>query len=433
MIAVYLISLSALAVMAVYGRYGKTGLAGILRGFHKQLLIVGAGGILAVCLWINGQNGGALVDGYKVIRNESGKGDRQLKLLAAAGDRKEEISLAVTERSYTEKELEELLRAFLPELDRTVLGENKGFDRVESNLCLVSGLDGYPFYVEWESGDYEWIDPGGNIHNEELDGEKTVTLQAAILYGKRRWDYNFSVVVWPRPYSAEEAFMNKLDQAVREEEDRTRENGYLILPDEIDGQAVIWKEKKQDSSTGVFLLGVAAAVLMSAGVKRDERRKEAARKAELEQDYPEIVSKLTLLLGAGLTLQGGIERLSGDYEKKKKRTGKSSYGYEELLLVRHEIESGVTETAAYMNLGHRCGLPEYKKLSTLLVRSLKKGAGSLLMQLENETKYALEEKKAAARRKGEEAGTKLLLPMMIMLMIVMLLIIIPAFGGFSVT
>ena len=100
-----------------------------------------------------------------------------------------------------------------------------------------------------------------------------------------------------------------------------------------------------------------------------------------------------------------------------------------LLLARREMESGVSELAAYQHFAKRCRLQKYVKLVSLLEQNTKLGASGFMGSLRVECREALQERRTTARRLGEEAGTKLLLPMIMMLAIVMVVIIVPAFAG----
>lgn len=150
-----------------------------------------------------------------------------------------------------------------------------------------------------------------------------------------------------------------------------------------------------------------------------------------EQDYPEFVSRLVLLVGIGLPVRRAVYRIAEDYGKKKEE-GLFRPAYEELIVACREMENGCTEQQAYEQFGKRCGLPRYRKCAALLAQNVRKGSEGLLKALQEEAEDVFEERKREARRKGEEAGTKLLLPMMMMLFVVMILIMVPAifsFGG----
>ena len=167
---------------------------------------------------------------------------------------------------------------------------------------------------------------------------------------------------------------------------------------------------------------------------RDDEVKKAVEKrdAAMSEDYPEIVSRLTLLLSAGMTIRAAFEKTALDYEKDKVRgKSKERYAYEEMLVTVRQMKSGKSEMSAYQEFGSRSASARFNKLGSLLSQNLKKGSSGLLNILEYETKDAFEDRKAIARRKGEEAGTKLLLPMGMMLVIVLVIVVVPSIITFA--
>ena len=68
---------------------------------------------------------------------------------------------------------------------------------------------------------------------------------------------------------------------------------------------------------------------------RDERLQKELdkRKKQMLLDYSEIVSKLTLLLGAGMTIRMALEKIARDYDRKKAGGVGRRYAYDEILYV----------------------------------------------------------------------------------------------------
>ena len=149
----------------------------------------------------------------------------------------------------------------------------------------------------------------------------------------------------------------------------------------------------------------------------------------MQIDYPSVVSKLNLLIGAGMAPRMAWKKMITDYEKRKKQI---RYAYEEMIITKNSIESGYPENRAYGEFGRRCGIHCYLKLGNLLEQNLKQGTSGLKQKMEEEMIHALEERKNMALRLGEEAGTKLLIPMFLMLGIVIVVLIVPAFMSFYV-
>lgn len=144
-------------------------------------------------------------------------------------------------------------------------------------------------------------------------------------------------------------------------------------------------------------------------------------------DYADLLSKIVVLTGAGLTIRNAWERIVSDYEEAlKEGRKKKRAAYEEMCQTCHQLQSGMTESEAYREFGRRCRLQPYLKLSGLLEQNRKTGTKNMKTLLQAEMADALEQRKNLARRLGEEAGTKLLMPLFLMLGIVMVMIMVPA-------
>lgn len=205
----------------------------------------------------------------------------------------------------------------------------------------------------------------------------------------------------------------------------------MTLPSSIAGTPVQWSEKREESSLLIFLLILTAGILASCSKDQEIHRSLRKRERELALDYPLVISKMTLFLGAGMSVRNIFYRLGDEYKDKRRKGGAKRYVYEEILLVCRELDSGISETAACADFGKRCRSRQYSKLSALLTANLTKGNGALLKALQEEAEHSFEERRGIARQMGEEAGTRLLLPMLMMLGITLVIIMIPAYFSFS--
>ena len=269
--------------------------------------------------------------------------------------------------------------------------------------------------------------------NEQLEADgKVVCLTASLIYGTFQEEYIFPVHIFPPLYSQEEKFKKKVYEMLLLQEEKNRCEKQVELPENVEGRKLIWSEKREEESGTVFVLICMAAAAVYFLKDRDLRDKVEARNKQMLLDYPQLVSRIALYIGAGMTVRNVFRKIAGDYQKERQAGGEMHYVYEEMLLTCHELDSGISESAAYEHFGRRCRMIQYMKFSNLLVQNLRKGSNGILEALRQEAKNAFEDRRNTARKLGEEAGTKLLLPMMLMLGIVMVLIIIPAYFSFSV-
>lgn len=401
-----------------------------VRQHSLMLLALFAGNILSLCVALSSRADRLLQEGNYINRKGYGQGDIEVALLAEVEGREaESIICTVDEQKYTDEEIRMLYKEAAGSLPEIILGNNKSMDAVTENLNLVTVMEGYPFKIEWESGSYSLIHTDGTVNNEELEKAEVVTLRAYFRYDGMEFEEIFPVQIQPAVFTEEELLIQSIEASLEEQNQASRTGSVMILPDYIENKNVVWKEVIRDNSGYLFLLACAASLLIYFSKGRDIESDLEKRNKELLSDYPEVISKLTLYMGAGMTIRKAFFKMGEDY-KRKEALNKKRYAYEEILLLVNELQSGISETEAYAHLGKRCQLQPYMKLSALLSQNLRKGSNDLLIMLKQEAAGAFEERKNAARRLGEEAGTKLLMPMMMMLCIVMVIIMFPAFCSF---
>lgn len=400
-----------------------------LSQYSMVLMVVCLGDLICLAVWISAHSNPLLMEGNYLRRNPYGEGEVPVELMAQMeGTHKEMFDYLVEERKYTQEEIQILYEQAVKLLPEVILGENTGLDDVRQDMELVTSLEGYPFEIGWESSLYSLVNTDGAVENEELTESGIVTLTANFRYEEWSFDHQLYVQINPVIYSAEEALRNRMNELIAKQEEDTKNEEMMVLPGQIDNCPVIWTEVIEDGS-GYFL----ALVLMAAGVLywghgKELDQKLEQRRRELLLDYPEIVNKLALYMGAGMTIRNAFLKMGEDYKKQKKN--QKRYVYEEILIACNELQGGRSETEAYDHFGRRCQVQAYLKLSALLSQNLRKGSNDLLQMLRQEADNAFAQRKALAKKLGEEAGTKLLLPMMMMLCIVMVIIIIPAYFSF---
>lgn len=402
-----------------------------LHRYSQVLAIFFVGNLLCLCAAHSSRANGVVQQGGYIERNAYGQGEKEVTLEADIEGEKagKEIAYTVKERQYTTEEINYLYQQAAAQLPELILGENSSLDKVTQNLMLAEQIEGYPFAIFWESSSYSYVQTDGTVINGELTEPVMVTLTAHFQYEEMEWEEVVPVQVYPAVYSEEEQWIQRMEQSLELANEKSRTSQSMYLPEQIGTKKVAWKEVITDSSGYFFLLLciVTVAVFYFKGREVEQRMEE--RRKSLILDYSEVVNKLILYLGAGMTVRNAFWKMGEDY-RKQKTSHQKRYAYEEILLLCYELQSGIPEIEAYEHLGKRCQVQCYMKLSTLLAQNLRKGSNDLLFMLRQEAENAFAERKSTARKLGEEAGTKLLIPMMMMLCIVMVIIMIPAYFSF---
>ena len=140
------------------------------------------------------------------------------------------------------------------------------------------------------------------------------------------------------------------------------------------------------------------------------------REFEISRDFADMVSKMALLINAGMITREAWEEISW--------TGEGAL-YEEMRVAVQDMNNGVSEVDAYIGFGNRCNVPLVKKFISMLAQNLSKGNKELVNFLKAETIVSWEEKKHLVRRQGEEAANKLMLPLGLILVGIFVMILVP--------
>lgn len=309
-------------------------------------------------------------------------------------------------------------------------GENEALDRVREDLVFIEEVEKYGIEVSYFVSDYSLISSMGKVHNKELSADgKECEITVNLEYENMLQSYKVRVKVYPPVLTKKEAFEEALNEEIEKNNELFGEE-YLTLPTEIGGNKVTFVEKAESKVPIMVIFGLIALVLWYYKTFVIKRNEEKAREEQLQMDYSELVSKLSLLMGAGMSGFNALGKIATDYKNSINNNGKKSVAYEEVVATVNRISSGVSEADSYAIFGRSCKCHCYIKLSSLLIQNVRKGGEEFIGLLKSEVTEAFLERKAKARQKGEEAGTKLLLPMGMMLCVVLVVIIVPAFMSF---
>lgn len=344
---------------------------------------------------------------------------------------KETFNIEILSREYDEKELSEFLDAAKKYAAEQIKGDNDTLDDVTKPLNLVTDIEDNPFKVSWILSEQDYINEDGTLKNKELKEKVYITIKACFAYRTIEEYIEFPVGISPYAWTWEEKAKEDFLCVVKQQNLKNSNKQSFQLPTQIGDLEVQYEKTSADKSKKIMLCAILGCVGLWVYWEESLKRQKKQYEEECQRIYPEIVCKMTLLFGAGMTLKGAWHRIISDYNKGKKHEAKIYYVYEEMVITWNEIESGVPELEAFEAFGKRMKLRCYLRLSSLITQNMKKGTRGFLALLEGEAREAQEERKQLARKLGEEASSKLLFPMLIMLIIVLGIVMVPAFLSFS--
>lgn len=335
----------------------------------------------------------------------------------------QKIEIPVSKRVYTNEEVKEAMKKGMDEILKILPGENTSLQNITTDLNPVSELSDLGLSLKWDFGDGDIVDIKGKVENENLSESVDIDIGVTLSYESYEESYVIPARVMPKPLTADESLIKRFKDYISVADKKSAGESGFYLPESFEGKKLVYHLEDSMNFHLIWIMGIIVAILLYLREKNNDRQKLEKKKRELLKDYPDIVSKLIVFIGAGLSVRQSWEGIVKDYESEKKE---KRYAYEEMAKSLARLKTGTQENVVYKEFGRSCLLRQYMKLASLLEQNRKSGISTLSTLLGMESQSAWEERLNLAKREGEELNTKLLLPLFMMLLIVMMMIIVPA-------
>ena len=199
------------------------------------LLVIAA---LGIVIAIRARNETVLDAGNRIERKSPGQGDRTEALeVTLPGSEEEPYQAVIADRQLTADAKEEAEQIFI--------GDNDSTDEIRENVVLPATLADGLVQAEWSFDNYEVMQPDGTIIEDAVpesgiyvQAKLEMTCQDSILV------YSFYFRVLPQKLTQTEYIKKQLDAAVAEANEKTASQNYIALPEQVEGYAIKWQEKK---------------------------------------------------------------------------------------------------------------------------------------------------------------------------------------------
>lgn len=129
-----------------------------------------------------------------------------------------------------------------------------------------------------------------------------------------------------------------------------------------------------------------------------------------------MLSQLALLINAGMPLREAIEAVAS--------RGNSVF-YEEIRILLEDMKNGIPDYEALQKFALRCGIPEVRKFSSIVIQNVKKGSTELAFALMDLSQEVWRARVNGVREEGENASAKLLIPIFIIFGGILLMVVVP--------
>lgn len=152
------------------------------------------------------------------------------------------------------------------------------------------------------------------------------------------------------------------------------------------------------------------------------RQESQYREERIEAEFPNVVSKLAMLINSGMEVSKAWELTAYSSD---------DVLYEEMQVVVELQNSNISPINAYTQFMNNCNNKYTSKLATSIMQNLSKGnaeIGALFIQMSSES---WTERKHNSKRLGEKAQSNLLIPTIMIFVGIMILIIVPIFANMA--
>ena len=169
-----------------------------------------------------------------------------------------------------------------------------------------------------------------------------------------------------------------------------------------------------------LLFGVVLAGLFVWYLSESFKDKLTARREQILSDFPQMLSKMTLLVNSGMLLRDAWKLIAEQG---------NGILFTEMQLTTDQLDNGVPEMAAYHEFAERCGVKEIRKFASMVIQGLEKGGSELTAFLKDMSEEMWVEKRNMVKQKGEKANAKLLAPTVIIFIGILFMIMAPLLTG----
>ena len=150
--------------------------------------------------------------------------------------------------------------------------------------------------------------------------------------------------------------------------------------------------------------------------------KVSKRQDECDEEFPNAISKLALIVNSGVILRDAWEIVA---------EGKDGEFYDLMKLSCDDMRNGKSDVDAIHDFGVLTNSEDIKKFTSALIQSIERGGGDLPQFLVNQSSELWARKRQVMLQKGEKAAGALLMPIALMFLGVMMIVISAAMQSFS--
>ena len=281
----------------------------------------------------------------QIVRPEQGSEAKSFLFRLDGQEKRYEISIYAREK--TQEEIEEAFFQVIQYIDQIICGENNSLSCVTKNLMLPESMAEYDAVIRWNSKQEEIIENSGVVCRDRITEATDVELTAKITIGNEKRERGYVVTVLPYEKGSTEEKLAAVREYLVEKEQTSRLEDTVTFPVWIDSVEIL-EEEESGNSKWLFLLFPITIFCVIVGKKKEAEKEKKEYERELLTAYPNLVTKLTMYIGAGMTIRTAWEQLAKEYEKNRQ-----SHLGKIICQTVAELHMGKGEEAVYEKLENK--------------------------------------------------------------------------------
>lgn len=175
-----------------------------------------------------------------------------------------------------------------------------------------------------------------------------------------------------------------------------------------------------DAHNFLIVVGLITSVITYVYFMKNIGTRIQDRTVECEEEFPEIVSTMAILVNSGMVLKEAWQIIADSGE---------GVFYELMQKASDDMNNGMSDMDAIVKFAKESNSNDIKKFASALLQSMEKGGGELGEFLSHQSSELWNEKRQRMLQKGEQAATKLLAPIVLIFLGVIIIVITAAFAG----
>lgn len=137
-------------------------------------------------------------------------------------------------------------------------------------------------------------------------------------YEEETVSHEFYVRVYPPRMSESEKILQEISEKVRQTDEETKTQAYLPLPGNVNGIEIQWDYTENIRAFAMLILGAGGACMICVSDRQRRKEEEKKKIRQMKTDYPQIINKFNLYIGAGMTVRRAWFCIAGITRKKKR-------------------------------------------------------------------------------------------------------------------